>query len=120
MKSILVAFLAVAVLYAGCGKRTDEKSGGAKTVIQYDAIPNSEYWDRGLKESYFKKTGAKGAAGHERFERVHGGLGKPKRTIPQADTVSTTRARLVIKPQAKGCTRPYAGERPSGWGKNRR
>ena len=40
MKSILIACLAAAVFVAGCGKRTEENSGSAKT----DAIPNYANW----------------------------------------------------------------------------
>lgn len=111
MKSILVAFLAVAVLFAGCGKRTEEKSGGAKTVIQYDAIPNYANWG-GVTEAYFKKTGVRVPPDMKGSSASMAAL-EAEKNNPQADTVYYSGA-IGYQAASKGLHQPY---KPSGWEK---
>ena len=109
VKSILVAFLA-AVLVTGCGKRTEEKSG-AKTVIQYDAIPNYANWG-GVTEAYFKKTGVRVPPDMKGSSASMAAL-EAEKNNPQADTVYYSGA-IGYQAASKGLHQSY---KPSGWKK---
>jgi hypothetical protein len=74
VKLILVLLLVAELLLVGCSRRGEDTSGGAKTVIQYDAIPNYANWG-GLTEAYFKKTGVRVPPDNERVQRVYGRVG---------------------------------------------
>ena len=111
MKSILVAFLAAAVFVAGCGKRADEKSGGVKTVVQYDAIPNYANWG-GVTEAYFKKTGVRVPPDMKGSSAAMAAL-EAEKNNPQADTVYYSGA-IGYQAATKGLHQPY---KPAGWEK---
>ena len=46
LKLLLISFLCAAVFLGACGKVEEDSNVGAKTVIQYDAIPNYADWTR--------------------------------------------------------------------------
>jgi hypothetical protein len=93
------------VFVAGCGKRTEENSGSAKT----DAIPNYANWD-GVTEAYFKKTGVR-VPPDMKGSSAAMAAAKPKRTTAQADTVYYSGA-IGYQAASKGLHQSY---KPSGW-----
>jgi hypothetical protein len=80
----------------------EEKSGGAKTVIQYDAIPNYVNWGA-VTEAYFKTTGVRVPPDMKGSSAVMAALEAEK---IRKGTRSITPAPSVIKRQRKDYISP--------------
>jgi putative spermidine/putrescine transport system substrate-binding protein len=106
----LVAFLVAAVFVASCGKRAEENSD-AKTVIQYDAIPNYANWG-GVTEAYFTKTGVRVPPDMKGSSAAMAAL-EAEKNNPQADTVYYSGA-IGYQAATKGLHQSY---KPAGWEK---
>src|SRR5919106_1621531 len=110
-KSILLAILLLSLALPACGRRSENNTGGEKTVIQYDAIPNYANWG-GVTEAYFKKTGVRVPPDMKGSSAAMAALEAEKEN-PLADTVYYSGA-IGYQAASKGLHQPY---KPAGWDK---
>jgi putative spermidine/putrescine transport system substrate-binding protein len=108
VKNLLLTLLTVAMIVVGCGKRANE-DGGAKTIIQYDAIPNYANWG-GVTEAYFKKTGVRVPPDMKGSSAAMAAL-EAEKNNPQADVVYYSGA-IGYQAATKGLHQAY---KPAGW-----